>query len=608
MATPIDALVAQYNLSPGAAAALASQYANPLRYPNGELIEQPAAPPTNVPPPVVDGTTRWPNGELRSVNDPPPPPVDPNASAPAEQSTLNYTPVVPQVSQGPITVPPIRPGEPGSGSHIVPNPDRVASPYGGFDQSAAPASDVPVKVADAGWSHHTRGEQVTRGWDPEGLAAVKAQSDKVLAADESAMQSGQKLAVQKAADDAAYKSSYADEMQKYADRSKINEDNKRAFVDDQTKKLTAFTSKISQNENPDAVWGEGAGAVIAKIGAALAMGVGAFGTAFTHGPNFAKEIIDGEINRSIQAQRENVSNAKSGFDAQSNLYQKGLKDFGDRDQANLAARITLTNAALAEIDKVSAQSGLSDAQNAAMQTIRAQYEKENLDYVTRYQTLAQSHYVNSYQDKYLPAQYAGGPGKKKGKEQEQYLVPGYGVAQSKEDAAVLNKQFSAASEIDAGLAKIAKLQEEAKSLGSGGALNPTETSALGAKIDEIKRIKSQLVESKARSMGMRSVSPEALKLFAESMGIEGAEDLRGRSTQQIDIKKQAIREAQLRERQRTEHTARQYGLDSGGRVYYIGPDGKPHPAVRLEGRTNQPQRRQGDVGDVADDIEPGEPE
>jgi hypothetical protein len=632
---PIDLLAAQYNLSPAAISGLA-QYASPKMSmqvvdpneaaananPFGMSNGSPPAPPP-LPPNADQGPTLNTFG-LPNVGSQPVSPAaaqqiaalqDPNSEAARQQSLLNYTPNVPQASVNPIRVAPPKPGELGSGSHIVRNPDRVDSPYGGADPDA-PAAPVAIKVASAGWSPSTRGGQVHEGYRPDELGGLKEQGDKVLSAEESAMKSRQVLAQQAALGDATYKATYADAMQKYADDAKINEENRRAFVEDQTKRLSDFTTRVSATENPDQIWGDGAGAVLAKIGAAIAVATGAFGSAFTKGPNFAKEIIDGQINRSIQAQRENVSNARAGYEAQSNLYAKGLAEFKDRDMANLATRLNMTNATLAEIDKISSQEGLPEAQNAALQQLRGQYEKDKLDLDGRWVQMAHSQYVNTYQDKYLPAQYAmtggGGGGKKKGGGEGKSggdLVPGFGQAQSEHDARELNKEFAFASQVDEKLSEIKALQEKAKGLSSLSldTILPGKVSELGQVQDRISQLKLEVVERTAKLRGIRRMDQHMQDQIAGSLGLDGAESLRGNSDQKIEAKQRAIDAARETLKKNRDIEARQYGVRSGGEVYVIDPTtGRPKPVTKLEGRTPQPLLRQRDASYAADSIEPDE--
>ena len=71
---------------------------------------------------------------------------------------------------------------------------------------------------------------------------------------------------------------------------------------------------------------------LARIGAALAQAFGAFGATLGHTANFAQQIIDGEINRDIAAQRDNI--AKHGAESKTKL-SRLMQDYGlDVDEAS----------------------------------------------------------------------------------------------------------------------------------------------------------------------------------------------------------------------------------------------------------------------------------
>lgn len=620
MATPIDILAAQYNLSPEAAASLAQQYG-----PAGMSVQPAPQPPPAAPPPppadytpagvqaspvpqsngenILQGIYGAIKGSAPQVAPEPPPPANPLEAFGRMGNALvsgvkNISNMSPEEIQAKLVQ--------NSGGKVVPNPDRVQTPYGGVDPNGPPSL---VKIANAGFSPSTRGGLVTRGMSEKELAEPKAAGEEYLDAEQRAQRSAGVLAQQQAVADVNYKVKYAEEMQKKAEEQQINEANRRAFVQDQEARLNSFVSQISRSEDPDAVWGSGASGVVAKIGASLAVAAGAFGSAFTHGPNFAKEVIDGEINRSIQAQRESAANARAGFESQSNLYAKGLQEFKDRDMANVAARLGMLSATMAELDKETAKNGLDDKKNLIVQQLRSQYEKEAMDLKTRWAVMAHSQYQETYQDKYHDAQYAtvgggaaGGGGKHGGKGGGGDLVPGYGQAQSEKDARELNKELSFNEQTLAKLSELKRVLKKAKEVSSFSwkTILPGYVDDLGVLQNRAAQLQAEVVERTAKARGIKKFDKHTQEQIARSLGIDGVDSLRLSSDSKIDRKLEAIEYAKEQLRQNADIEARQFGVRSGGE-YYDPSTGKPY--TKLEGRTPQPLMRSRSANYADDDVD-----
>ena len=75
-----------------------------------------------------------------------------------------------------------------------------------------------------------------------------------------------------------------------------------------------------------------------RAAAAIFQGLGAAGAALTHSPNFAKEIIDGAINRDIEQQRDELANKRAGVRQKAAGLEQMRQRFGDERLAEAAER------------------------------------------------------------------------------------------------------------------------------------------------------------------------------------------------------------------------------------------------------------------------------
>jgi hypothetical protein len=96
----------------------------------------------------------------------------------------------------------------------------------------------------------------------------------------------------------------------------------------------------------------------AKIGAAIAMALGAYGAALARGPNTAMKIIQGEIDRDIKAQEAAIANQRGVATAAQAEVGMARQIFGDAQSQRLAAK----NAAL---ESVKMEMSLKAAESAS---------------------------------------------------------------------------------------------------------------------------------------------------------------------------------------------------------------------------------------------------
>jgi len=105
-------------------------------------------------------------------------------------------------------------------------------------------------------------------------------------------------------------------------------------------RLAAMQQKISSQEvDPDRLYEEkGVGG---RIASALAVGLGAIGSAMTGGPNIALQIVQDAIDRDIEAQRENIGRGERDVERQRGAIAMMRDEFGDAEQREAAARAAL---------------------------------------------------------------------------------------------------------------------------------------------------------------------------------------------------------------------------------------------------------------------------
>lgn len=88
-----------------------------------------------------------------------------------------------------------------------------------------------------------------------------------------------------------------------------------------------------------------------RIGMALAMGLGQFGAAITHSPNAAMDIIQKEIDRDVDAQKQQAENSRAAVGQAANLYQLNRERLGDNERATLATQAALRQTRIAQLSK-----------------------------------------------------------------------------------------------------------------------------------------------------------------------------------------------------------------------------------------------------------------
>lgn len=193
-----------------------------------------------------------------------------------------------------------------------------------------------------------------------------------------------------------------------------------------------------QQIDPNHLWKErGVGA---QIGAAIAMGLGAFGAALTGGPNTAQQIIDKAMDRDLESQAKNIANSRMSREEQAVRLS--------------ALREAQLSAVKAKLDDYSSGAKRPEQQAAAAQMM-AQIERQQAEQAIRTQQLAQGHVVKSTQTAVIP-EHREGAG---------FVGPVGGAASGETDISKLDpktrEQMIKIERADANLAEIERIKDAA---------------------------------------------------------------------------------------------------------------------------------------------------
>lgn len=231
------------------------------------------------------------------------------------------------------------------GARVVPAPSAapsaapapVATTPGTPPQSPAlpmQLSYPPVQVVPGGWQSRERvvnpGEKIADDVKEEQLGALDTQLEGQQIRQASQMQTAQKEREQLNALADAHNDFRAEQAAKQA---------KRDFAAEQAR--VRYETAVDQaaqigDVNPNRFFAErGAGAqLLAIIGVAL----GQAGASINGGPNTAMQLIEGAIDRDMQAQRDNIAKAQGNVAASKGVLAEMRGQFGDEQQAEAAAK------------------------------------------------------------------------------------------------------------------------------------------------------------------------------------------------------------------------------------------------------------------------------
>lgn len=237
-------------------------------------------------------------------------------------------------------------GPPGASTpSVAPVPPKGGS-AGDFAKPTPPAAQGPLMgTTTETTTSRTKGVKASK----ESLDAL----DESFRQEERAIQAAARSGAEQAAAEGAFLRQRDAEL---AERTAANQareaEHRTALEEQETKVGQAMDDFRSKKLDPEQYWKErGTGA---KVTSAIAMALGQFGAALTGTRNSAMDIINDAINRNIEAQKQEIANARENVNLEQNvmaqLRQKGL----DEREAEHAARQLYLEGAQQQLETIAA--------------------------------------------------------------------------------------------------------------------------------------------------------------------------------------------------------------------------------------------------------------
>lgn len=182
----------------------------------------------------------------------------------------------------------------------------------------------------------------------------------------------------------------------------------------------------------------------AKIGAAIAIGLGAYAAGMNGGPNQALQIIQDAIKRDVDLQAAKRGAIKERAQNNQNIYQMKLQQFGDDEQARQAAQAQMLQLAKIRIDR-SAAIAKSQEAKANAQALSGQIDMKLGEI---YGNIAEKQADRHMKENQLKLQG-----------REAYVPALGGFATSKEGAAKVNELAAATNQAKDGVQRLLQIAD-----------------------------------------------------------------------------------------------------------------------------------------------------
>ena len=403
----IDRLGELYGLNAATLAGLANASGS------GQYVRAPMIGPPNDPRPMIG-----------PANDPPPPPLErieppsgpnwreeaaakPGAPAPNDMSYLGGG----QTSQGQAIPTPPAPGK---------TPEQAAQEEADRAGYAAAATGIqgggpPMmvgggagQVVPAHWQPGSHEVAIQRGIDPSALApGLMARGQGLQAGEAANIQRLEAAQLNQAADVEAGKRAA---LQAHVAKTQLEalDARKATYIRDEHAKLEALNTQAQRKIDTDEAF---VGGQAGRIGAAIMVGLGQFASMWKGGTNAALQIVNDGINRTIEVQKAQASNARAAYGDRMNLYRDNMQAFGEQ-RGELATRIQLLDkvAALADSKRAGAKSLENDA---AYNEFMAGLQDKKAKALDEFGEKTTDHIGEKMNEHYQAAQMLGGAGSPK---------------------------------------------------------------------------------------------------------------------------------------------------------------------------------------------------
>lgn len=384
-------------------------------------------------------------------------------------------------------------------------------PAGGGGGGGAPATTTP-----AHWQPGSHAVSIAHGIPEEALA--DGRTERELGYQHAYQAANDRLdAAQKMGQaEAAYNAAKAAGDAHGAEIAAAREAEKRAYVADEHAKLEALSTQAQKKVDPNEYWKEkGTGS---KIAAALAIGLGTFGSLYMHGPNTALQIINEGINANIDAQKANIATARGAFADRSSLYRQNLEAFGDRERADLATKMQYLDQVTSMVNQIRA--GAKDADSeAARHDMLSQLYMQRAKYADQFGELTSAKVTEQGNEHFVPAMTMGGGAGSKREGNLVTLPDGttYRMQSEKLAEGAIGKIQVLGQLQDVGN-RIVQLRKETADL------PVTEVTRRGTNLLQLKKLTSELEQLESAAFGQGVVTKEDHARNAD-LGISGDADL-----------------------------------------------------------------------------------
>ena len=295
---------------------------------------------------------------------------------------------------------------PMQGDEPHPQDDQQAVMAGGrYQLRDAPVVQSAGTLVPGGWQPHSRSAQVQSavGVDPEARELGDQASDRERNA-VGRMDAAERLQTAQEAD-FLDRQDRLQELRAQNQRDR-NEDRQRR-VDVEMQKLGQLTDAANAGKiDPDQLSHERG--FLGNLVAAISVGLGGLGQGMAGlGSNPALDVLNRQIDRNIQAQKDNINQKHAAVDEQRGLIAQLQKNGMNEDQAESAAWNMYLDQAKTQIAKIAA--GTKDqAIQARSQQMLAAIDKEQADRLQKYREASTDKVIRKEQDAYRPAQWVGG--------------------------------------------------------------------------------------------------------------------------------------------------------------------------------------------------------
>ncbi len=296
---------------------------------------------------------------------------------------------------------------------------------------------------------------------PNRIAGITSGYGKI----EKGIQDAALTGAQKASEEAGYIETHRQNLEKMAASEAKREADRQSFMDKEISEQKTLEDKIlGQTIDPNRFWNSRSTGQ--KVTAVLSIILGGVGAGMTKSnTNGAYEILQGAIDRDIDAQKSETQKLKDISSAKKNMYGMFLEKFKDERQADAAAKIAALNNVELQLKTTAAKFKAPELQAQADKAIGELQVQKNAALLQFEQaTKAKQAILASGQT--MPA---GMDVESLSKEQRERYIPGMGLALSPEGAKVVREVKVAHDNVSEGLANL-----ESFANASGDGINPAK--------------------------------------------------------------------------------------------------------------------------------------